>query len=260
MKAWEGVAIVAGLLAAGAVMPPVGQAAGPPAAPPLLPFAGPPPTTSAEDVHRGYSLFAVHCASCHGITGEGTADGVPLQGIGAATVDFVLRTGRMPLTDPRQPMYRRPSSWTPQQIADVVAYVTSLAPGGPDIPTVDPARGDLAHGRKIFADNCEPCHGSAAQGATIGGGIEAPPLYPASTLEIAEAVRVGPDPMPRFDPGLINQYDLDSLVRYVVWLRDPPDRGGFSFGHVGPVAEGFVAWFFGLAALVIILRFIGTTE
>jgi ubiquinol-cytochrome c reductase cytochrome c subunit len=261
MKAWAGIVIVAGLLAAGAVVrPPFGRAQAPPAAPPMLPFSGPSPATPAGDVHRGYTLYAVHCASCHGTAGEGTADGIPLAGIGAAAVDFVLRTGRMPLTDPRQPMYRRPSSWTEQQVADVVAYVTSLGPGGPAIPAVDPARGDLAYGRKIFADNCEPCHGAAAQGATVGGGVEAPPLHQATALEIAEAVRVGPDPMPRFDTGLISQYDLDSVVQYVIWLRHPPDPGGFDLGHVGPVAEGFVAWAVGLAAVVVILRFIGTTS
>jgi ubiquinol-cytochrome c reductase cytochrome c subunit len=112
----------------------------------------------------------------------------------------------------------------------------------------------------VFAANCQACHGAVGQGATVGEGAEAPPLYPASELDIAEAVRVGPDPMPRFDPDLLDQYDLDSLVKYVVWLRHPPDLGGLSMGHVGPVAEGFVAWVVGLGTLVLVIRAIGTRE
>lgn len=260
MKRWAGVAIGAGILAVGAVPWPAFGQVSPPAAAPMGTHAGPAPVTPAGDVHRGYNLYAVHCASCHGLAAEGTKDGIPLVGIGAGTLDFVLRTGRMPLTDPQQPMYRRPSNWTPQQIADVVAYVASLGPGGPEIPTVDPARGDLAHGRGVFAANCAACHGAAGQGAAVGEGAEAPALYQASELEIAEAVRVGPDPMPRFDAGIIRQYDLDSLVKYVVWLRHPPDRGGFNIGHVGPVAEGFVAWVVGMGALTLVIRAIGTKD
>jgi ubiquinol-cytochrome c reductase cytochrome c subunit len=201
----------------------------------------------------------VHCASCHGAAGEGTKDGIPLRGIGPATVDFVVRTGRMPLTDPGQPMYRRPTEWTAQQVADVVAYVASLVPGGPAVPSVHPDAGSLPHGRDVYAANCQACHGAVAQGATVGEGAEAPSLAQSSALDIAEAVRVGPLPMPRFDPDIMSQYDLDSLARYVLWLRHPPDRGGFNLGHVGPVAEGFVAWVVGLGALMLVIRAIGTT-
>jgi hypothetical protein len=31
-------------------------------------------------------------------------------------------------------------------------------------------------------------------------------------------------------------------------------------GHVGPVAEGFVAWVVGMGTLVLVIRAIGTTE
>ncbi|MBV9264029.1 MAG: cytochrome C, partial [Candidatus Eremiobacteraeota bacterium] len=41
--------------------------------------------------------------------------------------------------------------------------------------------------------------------------------------------------------------------------RNPGDAGGISLHHVGPVAEGFVAWLFGLGALVLFIRKIGTT-
>jgi quinol---cytochrome-c reductase cytochrome c subunit len=216
-------------------------------------------STPSGGLRHGADLYALHCASCHGVTGQGTGDGIPLLGIGTAAVDFVLSTGRMPLADPRQPMVRRPSGWTRRDIDALVAFVTSLAPGGPPIPAVHPEGGDLAHGQQIFAANCAPCHGTAGQGAAVGEGADAPDLHAASPVEIAEAARVGPDPMPRFDAGVIDQHDLDSLVRYVLFLRAPPDPGGASLGHLGPVAEGFVAWAIGFAGLVVIIRLIGTT-
>jgi len=225
-----------------------------PAAPAIAPSTSP-----NGELRRGADLYALHCASCHGTAGQGTDDGVPLLGAGAAAVDFMLSTGRMPLADPRQPMVRHRLGWSRRDIDAIVAFVVSVAPGGPPIPAVHPEGGDLARGQQIFAANCAPCHGTAGQGAAIGEGADAPDLHEASPVEIAEAVRIGPDPMPAFDAGIIGQHDLDSLVRYVVFLRMPPDPGGFSLGHLGPVAEGFIAWIVGFAGLFVIIRLIGTT-
>ncbi|HLW47766.1 MAG TPA: c-type cytochrome [bacterium] len=240
-------------LAGPARQPPPHAAPRAAAAPPA-----PPRSASGGDVRRGADLFALHCASCHGSIGQGTPDGIPLAGIGAAAVDFVLATGRMPLSDPHQPMMRRGSNWTRRQIDDIVAFVTSLGPGGPPIPVVHPEAGDLTTGGQIYAENCAPCHGASGQGAAVGGGADAPDLYEATAVEVAEAVRIGPDPMPRFDTRQINAHELDSLVRYVEFLPRLPDRGGFSLGHIGPVAEGFIAWIVGLGAIVVIVRLIGT--
>lgn len=221
----------------------------------------PPPTAppQSDGLRRGADLFALHCASCHGAAGQGTIDGVSLFGVGAAAVDFVLSTGRMPLANPSEPMVRHPSPWTRRDIDAIVAFVMSVAPGGPRIPVVHPEAGDLARGEHVFFANCAPCHGGAAQGAAVGEGADAPDLYHATPVEIAEAVRIGPNPMPRFDEDVIDQHDLDSVVRYVVSLRHPPDPGGLSLGHIGPVAEGFVAWAVGFAALLVVIRLIGTT-
>jgi len=250
-----------GAAAAAAVLTATGLFAAVRAPAAQTPALSPPATAPAPsgDIMRGGDLFALHCASCHGAVGQGSGDGISLRGVGAAAVDFALSTGRMPLANPHQPMVRRASTWTRRDIDDISAFVTWLAPGGPPVPTVDPASGDIARGQKLFAANCAPCHGTAGQGAAVGEGADAPDLYEATPVEIAEAVRIGPDPMPRFDSTTISPDDLNSLVRYVVSLRTPVDRGGFNMGHVGPVAEGFVAWIAGLGAIVVIIRLIGTT-
>jgi len=68
---------------------------------------------------------------------------------------------------------------------------------------------------------------------------------------------MGPYLMPHFDTEQIDQHALDSIARYVVWTRHPLNAGGWGIYNIGPIPEGIVAWFIGLAALVIVARLIG---
>jgi ubiquinol-cytochrome c reductase cytochrome c subunit len=122
------------------------------------------------------------------------------------------------------------------------------------------ASGDLARGREVYAANCLACHGAGGQGASVGGGAVAPNLGGATPTQIAEAARIGPGVMPPFTEGQISQEDMDSLVRYVVSLRDANDRGGLGLGHVGPVVEGLVGWVIGLGLLLLVVRLTGSSR
>jgi ubiquinol-cytochrome c reductase cytochrome c subunit len=222
--------------------------------------AAPPPAGSrGTGAASGEVLYATHCSSCHGPRGTGTAQAPPLIGVGAAAVDFMLTTGRMPMAYLRQPTLRQPPRFSRAQNDALVAYVASFGPGGPLIPVVHPERGDLARGGQLFAGNCAPCHGADGQGAAVAQGQIAPSLHEATPTQIAEAVRIGPGPMPRFGDRVIDARDLDALVRYALFLRHAPDPGGLSLGHEGPVIEGFVAWLLGLGLLLVAIRLIGTT-
>lgn len=207
---------------------------------------------------QGRTLYELNCMSCHGVGAAGTDDGPALLGVGAASVDFQLSTGRMPLADPAGPVERKEPRFAPEQIDAIVAYVTSLAPGGQPIPLVDTGRGDLAAGQLSFADNCAACHGVGGSGDSIGGNQIAPSLYEATDLQVAEAIRVGPGAMPRFDEELVPQQELDDLARYVGYLRDSDDPGGLGLGRVGPVAEGLVGLLIGLGVLILVIRFTGS--
>ena len=145
----------------------------------------------------------------------GTENGPSLQGVGPASVDFMLRTGRMPLANPADQPVRGEPKFTPGQIEALIAYVASIAPGGEPIPTVDTSAGDLALGAEVFLNDCAACHGAGASGDSVGGGQIAPSLYPADPTEIGEAVRIGPGLMPRFGPETIDQHELDSLAAYL---------------------------------------------
>ena len=208
--------------------------------------------TSDADVGR--DLFVSSCASCHGAGAEGTADGPRLLGVGAALVDFQLRTGRMPLADPDVQSQRKPAAFDDHERAALVEYVTSLAAGGPDIPLVDPASGDLSLGQQIFVANCAPCHGATGSGGAVGSDALAPSLARAVPIEVAEAIASGPGEMPVFE---LERHEQDSVVAFIDYLHNHPDRGGADIGGVGPVPEGFVAWGVGMGACFAIVLFVG---
>ncbi len=202
---------------------------------------------------RGAELYAENCSSCHGIAGAGIGEpstvhgvgdvagfGPSLRGVGALAADFYLRTGYMPLRNPSVQPRRSKVEFSPDQIRALVAYVASLAPG-PGIPTPHPARGSLSEGMSLFVQNCAGCHQAAAAGGYVPDAV-APPLGPNSPRDIAEAVRIGPNLMPRFSQSRLTDAQLDSLIAYLLYARHPDDRGGVALGHVGPVPEGLVAW------------------
>lgn len=216
----------------------------------LMCFAGP----VAADVEDGRDLFVSSCASCHGEDATGAEDGPPLLGVGAALLDFQLRTGRMPLADPGVQPRRKPPVFDPQEIADIVDYVTSLESGGPGIPTIDPGSGDLSLGQQLFVANCAPCHGATATGGAVGRGSLAPSLSLAAPIEIAEAIVAGPGEMPVFD---LEAHERDSIIAFLDYLEHRPDRGGADIGGVGPVPEGFVGWGAGMGACLLIAWWVG---
>lgn len=252
-------ALAAGLAAIAAAT--LAGAAGTAAAPSRSAPASAQPTVPppASEVRNGRDLFQVACSSCHGLTGEGTARGPSLVGVGAASADFYLSTGRMPLDDPAEQAVRKKPGYTPAQIRQLVAYVASLGPG-PAIPALNPAPADLPAGYQLYANNCASCHSSAGAGGALGHANYAPPLNRATSVQVAEAVRIGPGPMPVFGPQTFDDDQVASIVRYVEYLRHPQDRGGLGLGHLGPIPEGFIAWVVGLGLIVVGIRWIGTRD
>ena len=249
------------LAAAGLVLVSVGgTSVGTPAraqAPGQVPPRSVPPP--ASEVRAGRDLFQVSCSSCHGLAGEGTELGPTLAGVGAASADFYLSTGRMPLDNSSEQATRKRPAFTRLQIRQLVAYVASLGLG-PTIPNVDAEAGDIALGNTLYANNCAPCHSSAGAGGALGHATYAPRLNRATSTQVAEAVRIGPGAMPRFGPETFDAHELAAIVRYVGYLKKPDDRGGLGLGHLGPIPEGFVAWIVGLGLMVLAIRWIGTRD
>ncbi len=204
----------------------------------------------------GQQLYLQSCSSCHGPGGEGTTQGPSIVGLGAADYDFQMSTGRMPLAQPGTQGVPKPPVLTADQIAAIVAFLVSIRPGGTPIPHVNVAAGDLSEGARVYVRNCAPCHSSSGNGGAVGPQV-GPDLHHATPKQIAEAVRIGPGTMPNFDSTVIDDGQLASLIRYVLYLRAPENPGGLSLGSFGPIVEGFVALFLGIGAMVLVSRYIG---
>ena len=206
---------------------------------------------------QGQILYEEHCSSCHGADAGGTAQGPSIIGKGAADYDFMLSTGRMPLAQPGAQAVRKQPVLTPSEIRAITAFLSATdARAGTPIPDVHPGAGSLSEGEGIYQLNCAPCHSATGNGGAVGP-QSAPNLKVATPVQIGEAVRIGPGTMPVFDQSGIDDQQLNSLIRYVLYLRAPDNRGGLSLNLGGPVVEGFVGLIIGLGAIVIVMRFIG---
>jgi ubiquinol-cytochrome c reductase cytochrome c subunit len=204
---------------------------------------------------RGRVLYAQACASCHGEDLRGRPEmGPSLRGAGAAAADFYLSTGRMPLADPTDEPDRTQPAYSRADIDALVAFVGSF--GGPPIPRVDPARGDIAKGMAAYTEHCAGCHQIVGRGGIVTGAA-VPALDDATPTQLGEAVRVGPYLMPPFSERQLDQATLNSIARYVQSLRHPDDRGGWGIGNLGPIPEGMVAWLLAGAVLLGVARLIG---
>jgi ubiquinol-cytochrome c reductase cytochrome c subunit len=207
---------------------------------------GDPSADSAE----GRQLFLESCAICHGVDGRGAPPAPGIADQGAAAAHFQITTGRMP--PPDDPLASPPPELTATEARAIAEYVGTLG-GGPEIPVVDPQRGDPALGSELFHEHCGACHGPTGRGALMLAGQEAPDLGAADAVEIAEAMLTGPGEMPSFR-AVLDRRQTDALVGHVLEER-AETRGGVPLGHLGPFLEGLVAIFLGLGAIVLIVRF-----
>src|SRR5438105_10423424 len=183
----------------------------------LLPRASalPRPQAPPPDVVR---TWLADCAICHGADAKGTNRGPSLVGVGRASVDYELTTGRMPITDPavelgnpNQVVRRHKPYYDPPKINALEDYLDGFTGGtGPGIPNVDP-NANRATGGETFRLQCAACHAWAGDGGALLH-REAPQLHDATPTQVAEAVRVGPGMMPAFGGAALDNRQLDELV------------------------------------------------
>jgi ubiquinol-cytochrome c reductase cytochrome c subunit len=225
-------------------------------------YANPP----ASSVAAGKLLFDQTCSSCHGSEANGVSPsgqatiGPNLQGVGTATIDFWVTTGRMPATDiAAVEAERKPPRLTDAQALEVAAYINSLDPAVPAVPTPNLKGADVADGASLFALNCAACHTITGAGDALAFGTNAPSLQnrQVTPQQVAEAMRIGPANMPRFSGNLTDAQVRDVVAYVTEYIQHPTNPGGAGLGGVGPVAEGFVALLIGVGGLALICFWIG---
>ena len=216
---------------------------------------------ASSDLATGEQLFEANCSTCHGTDAFGTDRGPNLVGVGAATVDFWVSTGRMPLADSIIQPVRKPPRFDRHETLSIAAFVASLAPpssSAPEIPNVNTAGANLAEGNTLFVLNCAGCHTVTGAGDALADGYFAPSLHKASKTQVAEAVRTGPGNMPRFGTGTLSDRQVADIVAFVTGpIQHPDNRGGLGLGGIGPVAEGFVALLIGVGGIMLIAFWLG---
>ena len=160
---------------------------------------------ASQAIDEGRALFLKNCSTCHGLNAEGSSDGPTLVGVGAASVDFQVGTGRMPAALIGAQIKPKRVKFTEDEIAALAAYVASLGPG-PAIPSdedVDYSDANIAEGGEIYRTNCAMCHNFAGSGGALTRGKYAPSLKD----DDSEAHVRGDAHRPAVDAGLRRQHD-----------------------------------------------------
>ena len=210
-------------------------------------------TANTSQIDEGRSLFLRNCSSCHGLNAEGGSDGPTLIGVGAASVDFQVATGRMPAA--RSEAAQIPDKrvqFSEEEIASLAAYIASLAPG-PAIPSdeeLDYSEADVAEGGEIYRTNCAMCHNYAGSGGALTRGKYAPSLKGVTPRHIYEAMLTGPQSMPVFADGTLSPESKREVIAFLKTTESEPSPGGLSLGKLGPVSEGLVGWVFATGGLI----------
>ena len=207
----------------------------------------------SASIEEGKQIFLKGCSSCHGLNAEGASIAPSLVGVGAASVDFQVGTGRMPMADMSTQAMRKPRVYNEEETAALAAYVASLAPGPaiPDESELNYERdGNSAEGGELFRNNCAMCHNFAGQGGALSQGKYAPTLMGVEPKHIYEAMVTGPQSMPVFSDKTITAEEKLSIIKWIKSAEAEPNLGGATMGRIGPVTEGLLAWVLGLGLLI----------
>ena len=201
----------------------------------------------------GKALFDVSCVTCHGRNAQGVEGrGPSLIGVGAASVEFQVSTGRMPLARQEAQAHRKPPLFTDEQTRQLAQYIQELG-GGPELPNGENLHenGNVAAGGELFRINCSQCHAFGGGGGALSSGKFAPSLRPATDRQIYAAMLSGPQNMPVFGDNQLRPEQKADIIAYIQeTLKHDQDPGGFNLGRYGPSTEGLAIFLVGIVALV----------
>ncbi|WP_221326337.1 c-type cytochrome [Actinoplanes sp. L3-i22] len=214
-----------------------------------------PLSTAAQ---QGKQLFDQSCITCHGRDGQGVQDrGPSLIGVGSASVEFQVGTGRMPMTRQEAQAEQKKPQFTPDETKQIAQYIQEIG-GGPEVPAGDLSENlktnpeALARGGELFRVNCTSCHSFTGAGGALSSGKFAPALHDATAEQIYAAMLTGPQNMPVFGDNQLSPDEKREIITYITQqLQENKDPGGiFNLGGYGPATEGLAIFLVGITILV----------
>ena len=223
---------------------------------PGAPAQGAPAPSS--DAAAGKMLYDTSCITCHGANAQGVAGrGPSLIGVGDASVEFQVTTGRMPAAGQASQEIEKQPVFNATEAQQLGAYIQSLG-GGPVVPEGSDLHSgaNIAQGGELFRVNCSSCHAFGAGGGALSSGKFAPTLSAASDRTIYAAMLSGPQNMPVFGDNQISPQEKRDIIAYIQNLKNDRSPGGFSIGKIGPVAEGLVIFLVGIVVLLFAMLWI----
>ena len=120
------------------------------------------PRTSPEDVAAGAKTFRSHCATCHGIRGEGGVGPALAAGrfFHGSSDDALLKN----ISDGIPGTAMAGLFYSPDRVWQIIAYIRSLNQSSrSDVP------GDVGNGRSLFTSKgCMRCHRVQGEGGRLG--------------------------------------------------------------------------------------------
>ena len=111
----------------------------------------------------GGVLYASHCSACHGDKGGGGV-GVPLSlpsFLESVDDSFLAKTIRHGRPGRVMPAFNKLSD---AQIDALVAHIRGWSKKPAPEFSMQPVKGDAAHGRELYASYCAGCHGANGEG------------------------------------------------------------------------------------------------
>ncbi|MFG2169735.1 cytochrome bc1 complex diheme cytochrome c subunit, partial [Micromonospora chersina] len=183
-----------------------------------------------------------------GVEGRGPS----LIGVGSASVEFQVSSGRMPMARQEAQAPRKKPQFRDEQVRQLGQYIQELG-GGPQVPqgTNLHQNADMAAGGELYRINCSQCHAFGGGGVALSSGKYAPSLKPASDRQIYAAMLSGPQNMPVFGDNQITPQQKANIIAYIQeTLKGNQDQGGFNLGRYGPSTEGLAVFLVGIVALV----------
>ena len=169
--------------------------------------AAKPAGASAAGIATGKAVFtAAGCSACHGEQGQGTSLApalVPPPTDVQGLIAYARKpTGKMP------PVPAATAS--DQQLADVHAYLQSLAP---KTSPADELKGNAENGKKLFAAyGCYECHGRQGAGAATGPRIGPPAITLAAVMRY---VRAPTGQMPPYTAKVVSDQEIADIYAFL---------------------------------------------